>query len=195
MLANQQAVADDGVGMEHAPEHYASEGFGLSSMHQPAGAIDGEWQIEVQGVEPALVSRPLRNGPAARFRRPLGDELTATCELRRCGRELPQDRADRLPGGRGQPRGFASPRRRGGRGRGGLEVGGKRGQPFGQALRRGRRRLHRGNHHSYGSPAGGARCDLRPDPAAQRRRRPGASHGRGLDPGPHRQTMSTCSLP
>jgi Cys/Met metabolism PLP-dependent enzyme len=27
MLANQQAVADDGVGMEHAPEHYASEGF------------------------------------------------------------------------------------------------------------------------------------------------------------------------
>ena len=46
MLANQQAVADDGVGMEHAPEHYASEGFGLSSMRQRAGAIDREWQIQ-----------------------------------------------------------------------------------------------------------------------------------------------------
>ncbi len=46
MLANQQAVADDGVGMEHAPERYASEGFGLSSMRQRAGAIDREWQIQ-----------------------------------------------------------------------------------------------------------------------------------------------------
>jgi Cys/Met metabolism PLP-dependent enzyme len=27
MSANQQAVGDDGVGVEHAPEHYASEGF------------------------------------------------------------------------------------------------------------------------------------------------------------------------
>ncbi|MGH8323231.1 MAG: GAF domain-containing sensor histidine kinase, partial [Steroidobacteraceae bacterium] len=40
------AVADDGVGMEQHPELYASEGFGLSSMRQRAGAIGGEWQIE-----------------------------------------------------------------------------------------------------------------------------------------------------
>ncbi len=40
------AVADDGVGMEQAPELYASEGFGLSSMRQRANAIGGEWQIE-----------------------------------------------------------------------------------------------------------------------------------------------------
>jgi signal transduction histidine kinase len=40
------AVADDGVGMEQAPELYASEGFGLSSMRQRAGAIGGEWHIE-----------------------------------------------------------------------------------------------------------------------------------------------------
>jgi signal transduction histidine kinase len=40
------AVADDGVGMEQAPELSASEGFGLSSMRQRAGAIGGEWQIE-----------------------------------------------------------------------------------------------------------------------------------------------------
>jgi signal transduction histidine kinase len=40
------AVADDGVGMEQAPELYASEGFGLSSMRQRAGAIGGQWQIE-----------------------------------------------------------------------------------------------------------------------------------------------------
>jgi len=32
--------------MEHAPDHYASEGFGLSSMRQRAGAIDREWQIQ-----------------------------------------------------------------------------------------------------------------------------------------------------
>jgi signal transduction histidine kinase len=30
----------------HADELYASEGFGLSSMRQRAGAIGGEWQIE-----------------------------------------------------------------------------------------------------------------------------------------------------
>src|ERR1700761_1227674 len=40
------AVADDGVGMEQHPELYASEGFGLSSMQQRAGAIGGEWQIQ-----------------------------------------------------------------------------------------------------------------------------------------------------
>lgn len=40
------AVADDGVGMEQHPELYASEGFGLSSMRQRAGAIGGEWHIE-----------------------------------------------------------------------------------------------------------------------------------------------------
>jgi signal transduction histidine kinase len=40
------AVADDGVGMERPPESYASDGFGLSSMRQRAGAIGGEWQIE-----------------------------------------------------------------------------------------------------------------------------------------------------
>ena len=39
-------VADDGVGMEQHPELYASEGFGLSSMRQRAGAIGGEWHIE-----------------------------------------------------------------------------------------------------------------------------------------------------
>jgi len=41
------AVADDGVGMDLHPEQYASsEGFGLSSMRQRAGAIGGEWQID-----------------------------------------------------------------------------------------------------------------------------------------------------
>jgi signal transduction histidine kinase len=40
------AVADDGVGMEEHPEHYASEGFGLTSMRQRAGAIGGEWHID-----------------------------------------------------------------------------------------------------------------------------------------------------
>jgi signal transduction histidine kinase len=40
------AVADDGVGMDEHPELYASEGFGLSSMRQRAGAIGGEWRIE-----------------------------------------------------------------------------------------------------------------------------------------------------
>jgi signal transduction histidine kinase len=40
------AVADDGVGMEEHPELYASEGFGLISMRQRAGAIGGEWQID-----------------------------------------------------------------------------------------------------------------------------------------------------
>ena len=42
----QLAVADDGVGMDPNPEHFASEGFGLSSMRQRAGAIGGEWQID-----------------------------------------------------------------------------------------------------------------------------------------------------
>lgn len=40
------AVADDGVGMEQHPEQYASEGFGLTSMQQRAGAIGGEWHID-----------------------------------------------------------------------------------------------------------------------------------------------------
>jgi signal transduction histidine kinase len=40
------AVADDGVGMEEHPELHTSEGFGLISMRQRAGAIGGEWQIE-----------------------------------------------------------------------------------------------------------------------------------------------------
>ena len=42
------AVADDGVGMDHSPEHLARQGFGLSSMRQRAGAIGGEWQIDSQ---------------------------------------------------------------------------------------------------------------------------------------------------
>lgn len=42
------AVADDGVGMERHPELYASDGFGLTSMRQRAGAIGGEWRIESQ---------------------------------------------------------------------------------------------------------------------------------------------------
>jgi signal transduction histidine kinase len=41
-------VSDDGVGMERHPETYASEGFGLTSMRQRAGAIGGEWQIQSQ---------------------------------------------------------------------------------------------------------------------------------------------------
>ena len=40
------SIEDDGVGMDQAPELYTSEGFGLSSMRQRAGAIGGEWQIE-----------------------------------------------------------------------------------------------------------------------------------------------------
>ncbi|HVO48211.1 MAG TPA: GAF domain-containing sensor histidine kinase [Steroidobacteraceae bacterium] len=42
------SVADDGVGMEHHPDTYSNDGFGLSSMRQRAGAIGGEWQIESQ---------------------------------------------------------------------------------------------------------------------------------------------------
>ena len=42
------SIADDGVGMEQAPELYARQGFGLSSMRQRAGAIGGEWQIDSQ---------------------------------------------------------------------------------------------------------------------------------------------------
>jgi signal transduction histidine kinase len=40
------AVADDGCGMEHHPELYANEGFGLSSMQQRANAIGGDWHID-----------------------------------------------------------------------------------------------------------------------------------------------------
>ncbi len=42
------SVEDDGRGMEHRPEWYAREGFGLTSMRQRASAIGGEWQIESQ---------------------------------------------------------------------------------------------------------------------------------------------------
>jgi signal transduction histidine kinase len=42
------AVSDDGIGMAEQPEAYASEGFGLISMRQRAGAIGGEWQIDSQ---------------------------------------------------------------------------------------------------------------------------------------------------
>jgi signal transduction histidine kinase len=34
--------------MERHPELYASDGFGLTSMRQRAGAIGGEWRIESQ---------------------------------------------------------------------------------------------------------------------------------------------------
>jgi NodT family efflux transporter outer membrane factor (OMF) lipoprotein len=52
----------------------------------------------VQGAEPALVCRPFRNGPTARFRRTLGGEPTGARELRRSGGELSQDHAHRLSG-------------------------------------------------------------------------------------------------
>ena len=39
-------VSDDGVGMDHQVEAITSEGFGLTSMRQRAGAIGGEWHIE-----------------------------------------------------------------------------------------------------------------------------------------------------
>jgi len=45
------AVSDDGIGMDEHPEALvddASEGFGLISMRQRAGAIGGEWLIESQ---------------------------------------------------------------------------------------------------------------------------------------------------
>jgi signal transduction histidine kinase len=42
------AVSDDGIGMEEHPEAHASEGFGLISMRQRAGAIGGEWLIDSQ---------------------------------------------------------------------------------------------------------------------------------------------------
>ena len=58
------AVADDGVGMEQHPELYASEGFGLSSMRQRAGAIGGEWQIESRpGAGTRVSVRMAKRGP------------------------------------------------------------------------------------------------------------------------------------
>jgi signal transduction histidine kinase len=52
------AVSDDGVGMEEHPEEegHASEGFGLISMRQRAGAIGGQWQIESRLGEGTRVS-------------------------------------------------------------------------------------------------------------------------------------------
>ncbi|HVW70431.1 MAG TPA: GAF domain-containing sensor histidine kinase [Steroidobacteraceae bacterium] len=58
------AVTDDGVGMEHHPEHYANEGFGLSSMQQRAGAIGGEWHIESRpGAGTRVSVRMAKRGP------------------------------------------------------------------------------------------------------------------------------------
>jgi signal transduction histidine kinase len=58
------AVADDGVGMEQHPELYASEGFGLISMRQRAGAIGGEWQIESRpGAGTRVSVRMAKRGP------------------------------------------------------------------------------------------------------------------------------------
>jgi signal transduction histidine kinase len=58
------AVADDGVGMEHSPDEYARQGFGLSSMRQRAGAIGGEWQIESAPGSGTRVSvRMLKRAP------------------------------------------------------------------------------------------------------------------------------------
>jgi signal transduction histidine kinase len=61
------AVEDDGRGMEQRPEHYAREGFGLTSMRQRASAIGGEWQIESQPGAGTRVSvrLPKRNKAAA----------------------------------------------------------------------------------------------------------------------------------
>jgi signal transduction histidine kinase len=42
------SVADDGVGMDPNVELYSTEGFGLTSMRQRAGAIGGEWHIDSQ---------------------------------------------------------------------------------------------------------------------------------------------------
>jgi len=50
------SVVDDGVGMEHHPDTYSNDGFGLSSMRQRAGAIGGEWQIESQHGEGTRIS-------------------------------------------------------------------------------------------------------------------------------------------
>ena len=40
------SVADDGCGLQQAPELSAQEGFGLTSMRERAVAIGGEWHIE-----------------------------------------------------------------------------------------------------------------------------------------------------
>ena len=40
------SVADDGCGLQQAPELSAQEGFGLTSMRERASAIGGEWHIE-----------------------------------------------------------------------------------------------------------------------------------------------------
>ncbi|HEX5459629.1 MAG TPA: GAF domain-containing sensor histidine kinase [Steroidobacteraceae bacterium] len=59
------AVEDDGRGMEHRPELYAREGFGLTSMRQRASAIGGEWQIESQPGAGTRVSVRLPKRKAA----------------------------------------------------------------------------------------------------------------------------------
>ncbi|MBW4052475.1 MAG: GAF domain-containing protein [Proteobacteria bacterium] len=59
------AVEDDGRGMEQRPEHYAREGFGLTSMRQRASAIGGEWQIESQRGAGTRVSVRLPKRKAA----------------------------------------------------------------------------------------------------------------------------------
>jgi signal transduction histidine kinase len=59
------AVEDDGRGMEQRPEHYAREGFGLTSMRQRASAIGGEWQIESQPGAGTRVSVRLPKRKAA----------------------------------------------------------------------------------------------------------------------------------
>ncbi|HET9108572.1 MAG TPA: GAF domain-containing sensor histidine kinase [Steroidobacteraceae bacterium] len=59
------AVEDDGRGMEQRPEHYAREGFGLTSMRQRASAIGGEWQIESQPGTGTRVSVRLPKRKAA----------------------------------------------------------------------------------------------------------------------------------
>lgn len=59
------AVEDDGRGMEQRPEHYAREGFGLTSMRQRASAIGGEWQIESQPGTGTRVSVRLPKHKAA----------------------------------------------------------------------------------------------------------------------------------
>ncbi len=59
------AVEDDGRGMEQRPEHYAREGFGLTSMRQRASAIGGEWQIESEPGAGTRVSVRLPKRKAA----------------------------------------------------------------------------------------------------------------------------------
>src|SRR5579872_1018568 len=59
------SVEDDGRGMEQRPEHYAREGFGLTSMRQRASAIGGEWQIDSQPGAGTRVSVRLPKRKAA----------------------------------------------------------------------------------------------------------------------------------